>query len=115
MAEPMRAKLVNDALHMAIWKRKPAQGLLWHTDRGSQYVVRRALAGQQPETPAQIMTWLEAVAQGWNVDPTPFSWGGKRAVRRQRQREHHQSLGGSGPSFANSWPHKTTKLCLQAK
>jgi putative transposase len=37
MAEHMRAKLVNDALRMAIWKRKPAKGLLWHTDRGSQY------------------------------------------------------------------------------
>ena len=37
MAEHMRAKLVNDALCMAIWKRKPAKGLLWHTDRGSQY------------------------------------------------------------------------------
>ena len=22
---------------MAIWKRKPAPGLVWHTDRGSQY------------------------------------------------------------------------------
>jgi putative transposase len=37
MAEHMRAKLVNDALQMAIWKRKPSKGLLWHTDRGSQY------------------------------------------------------------------------------
>lgn len=37
MATHMRAKLVNDALTMAIWKRKPAKGLLWHTDRGSQY------------------------------------------------------------------------------
>lgn len=37
MAEHRRAKLVNDALLMAIWKRKPANGLLWHTDRGSQY------------------------------------------------------------------------------
>jgi transposase InsO family protein len=37
MAEHMRTKLVNDALIMAIWKRKPANGLLWHTDRGSQY------------------------------------------------------------------------------
>jgi putative transposase len=37
MAEHMRTKLVNDALLMAIWKRKPANGLLWHTDRGSQY------------------------------------------------------------------------------
>jgi len=37
MAERMKTKLVNDALMMAIWKRKPAKGLLWHTDRGSQY------------------------------------------------------------------------------
>lgn len=37
MSNNMQAKLVNDTLLMAIWKRKPAQGLIWHTDRGSQY------------------------------------------------------------------------------
>ncbi len=37
MAERMQARLINDALIMAIWKRKPAKGLIWHTDRGSQY------------------------------------------------------------------------------
>ena len=37
MSDNMQAKLVNDALLMAIWKRKPCRGLLWHTDRGSQY------------------------------------------------------------------------------
>jgi len=37
MAEQMKTTLVNDALIMAIWKRKPAKGLRWHTDRGSQY------------------------------------------------------------------------------
>ncbi|MGG7056419.1 IS3 family transposase [Nitrosomonas halophila] len=37
MAEHMRTKLVNDALMMAIWQRKPAKGLLWHSDRSSQY------------------------------------------------------------------------------
>ena len=35
--ERMKAALVNDALTVALWKRKPAKGLLWHTDRGSQY------------------------------------------------------------------------------
>ncbi len=35
MDKNMKAKLVNDALLMAIWKRKP--GLISHTDRGSQY------------------------------------------------------------------------------
>jgi len=33
----MTASLVNDALLMAIWARKPAKGLIWHSDRGSQY------------------------------------------------------------------------------
>jgi putative transposase len=33
----MRASLVNDALMMAVWCRKLKKGLLWLTDRGSQY------------------------------------------------------------------------------
>jgi putative transposase len=37
MNERMKASLVNNALLMAIWKRKPAKGLISHTDRGSQY------------------------------------------------------------------------------
>jgi transposase InsO family protein len=37
MREHMKAELVNDALLMALWKRKPNKGLIWHTDRGSQY------------------------------------------------------------------------------
>jgi transposase InsO family protein len=37
MDKTMKSPLVNDALRMALWKRKPRRGLLWHTDRGSQY------------------------------------------------------------------------------
>lgn len=37
MADHMKTKLINDALTMAIWKRKPKKGLIWHSDRGSQY------------------------------------------------------------------------------
>jgi transposase InsO family protein len=33
----MQTKLANDELLMAIWKRKPGKGLIWHTDRGSHY------------------------------------------------------------------------------
>jgi hypothetical protein len=57
---------------------------------------RRALAGQHPETPEQIIAWFEAVAQHWNRSPTPFEWGGKRQRRRQRQRDHRHRAGGSG-------------------
>jgi len=33
----MKASIVCDALRMAIWQRKPAPGLVVHSDRGSQY------------------------------------------------------------------------------
>lgn len=36
----MKADLVNKAVLMAIWKRKPARGLISHTDRGSQYASK---------------------------------------------------------------------------
>jgi DDE superfamily endonuclease len=60
-------------------------------------LVRRALAGQAPDSPDEIIDWLEATARGWNADPTPFEWAGKRRLRRQRSRQRHQhALGGSG-------------------
>ena len=59
-------------------------------------LVRRALAGQNLETPEQIIHWLEAVARAWNTDPTPFEWGGARSVRRTRSRNRRHALGGSG-------------------
>lgn len=37
MDSRMKAELVNNALLMAIWQRKPKADLIWHTDRGSQY------------------------------------------------------------------------------
>ena len=60
-------------------------------------LVRRALAGETPTSPGDIIEWLEATARGWNVDPTPFVWAGKRRLRRERSRQrHHHALGGSG-------------------
>jgi transposase len=57
---------------------------------------RRALAGQHPQSAAEVMEWLAATVRGWNAAPTPFEWGGKRAERRQRARERRHRLGGSG-------------------
>jgi hypothetical protein len=59
---------------------------------------RRALEGQHPQTPEEIIEWLEATTRGWNAEPTPFEWGGKRAARRtrSRQKRHQQALAGSG-------------------
>jgi putative transposase len=38
MADHMRAELVTDALQMALAQRRPAPGLIWHSDQGSQFV-----------------------------------------------------------------------------
>ncbi len=59
---------------------------------------RRALDGQHPQTPAEIIDWLEATARGWNRAPTPFIWGGKRHARRERAYHCCHALGGSGAS-----------------
>lgn len=62
------------------------------TESIQRILERRALDGQHPTSPEEIITWLEAAAQGWNREPTPFIWGGKRAARRVRQRQRRQAL-----------------------
>src|SRR5215210_5671506 len=57
---------------------------------------RRALDGQEPASPAEIMERFAAVARHWNAAPTPFVWGGKRAARRKRERDRRHAVGGSG-------------------
>lgn len=74
---------------------------------------RRALDGQHPTTPVEIIAWLETAAQSWNREPTPFVWGGKRAARRVRQRQRQQALqalGGSGACVHRSFRQRKTIL-----
>jgi hypothetical protein len=52
-------------------------------------IVRRALAGHHPQTPEEIMTWLDDTVAHWNAAPTPFVWDGKRRERRQRAKQRH--------------------------
>jgi hypothetical protein len=62
-------------------------------------IARRALSGQHPQTPEELITWLEDTVAAWNEDPTPFTWGGKRKERRDRARQRR--LGGSPAVVAN--------------
>ena len=41
MDRRMKARLVCEALTMALWRRRPSPGLIMHTDRGSQYCSHR--------------------------------------------------------------------------
>jgi transposase InsO family protein len=70
MADHMRTDLVCDALEMAIAQRKPAAGLKFHSDRGSQYtsetfreLLRQHHVVQSLSRPRQC--WDNAVAESW--------------------------------------------------
>lgn len=56
-------------------------------------LVRRALEGHHPQSQDDLIAWLNDTVAGWNADPTPFVWHGKRYERRQRARQRR--LGGS--------------------
>jgi len=64
-------------------------------------IVPRALAGQHPKNAQQIIDWLEQTVAGWNQNPTPFIWNGKRRGRRERARLRR--LGGSGASIVKGY------------
>jgi hypothetical protein len=85
-----------------------AQGILplytplsgsWLTMAASvqRILVPRALDGQHPTTPQEVIAALEETVAGWNTAPTPFVWAGKRRARRARARQRR--LGGSGAVF----------------
>ncbi len=70
MGSRMTASLVNSALLMAIWKRKPAKGLIFHSDRGSQYAsdsYQKTLSrhGVNPSMSRKGNCWDNAVAESF--------------------------------------------------
>jgi hypothetical protein len=108
---PLRMLLVMDNLkghktpEMVVWMF--ARGIMpLYTPLGGSWlnmaesiqriIKRRALECQHPQTPEQIIHLLEATVCGWNLEPTPFEWGGARAARRARSRQRQHTLGGSG-------------------
>jgi hypothetical protein len=64
-------------------------------------IVRRALAGQHPQSAQQVIDWLEQTVAGWNKHPTAFVWNGKR--RRRRERARLRRLGGSGAAIQHGY------------
>ena len=67
---------------------------------------RRALDGHHPRTPEEIIAWLEDAARGWNREPTPFVWGGRRRGRRERARQRRHAVGGSGACTPRPLPRR---------
>lgn len=54
-------------------------------------IVRRALDGQHPQSQEELIAWLDDTVAGWNANPTPFVWHGKRFERRQRARQRRRA------------------------
>jgi transposase len=90
--------LVAWLLERGVWPVFTPLGGSWlnWAESVQRILVRRALDGQHPTRAAEVREWLEQTVAGWNANPTPFAWGGKRAARRQRARERRYALGGSG-------------------
>jgi transposase len=69
---------------------------------------RRALDGQQPQSPGEIGAWFEQTARHWNRQPTPFVWSGKRRQRRRRPPGDGQHrLGGSAAHTRQPLPRSS--------
>ena len=117
MADHMRTSLVSAALQMAIGARRPGPGLIFHSDRGSQYTSAqyRALLSQHGmiqslSRPRQC--WDNAVAESWFATLKMElihrqSWATRAQVRRAtfefierfyNRSRIHSSLGYSSPA-----------------
>jgi putative transposase len=72
MRPHMQSSAVTDALRMAWSRRCPAPGLIFHSDRGSQYCThefQKALAGYQMESS------MSRKGDCWDNAPTERLWG----------------------------------------
>lgn len=90
MADHLRAELVVAALEMALWNRRPAPGLVHHSDRGSQYTSlafgqRCQRAGVLPSMGSRGDCYDNALAESF------FATLECELVRRTRWRTHAEA------------------------
>ncbi len=90
MQPHMQTSLVKDALLMACFRRKPAPGLIFHSDRGSQYCSR--------EFQDSLKEWgirgsMSRKGNCWDNAPTESLWGRltTACVHGQRFATHEQA------------------------
>ena len=122
MQAHMQSSLVTDALRMAWFRRAPDKGVIFHSDRGSQYCgheFQSALAGYK------MKSSMSRKGDCWDNAPTESFWGrlkvgrlyGRRFVTRRQamdevidwmtfynHRRIHSTLGYVSPmQFEKSW------------
>jgi transposase InsO family protein len=83
MKPHMRTELVTDALRMAWFRRHPAAGLIFHSDRGSQYCgheFQNALAGYG------MRSSMSRKGDCWDNAVTESLWGSLKVARLHGRR-----------------------------
>jgi putative transposase len=135
MADHLRTELVLDALTMALAARRPAAGLVHHSDRGCQYTAlafgrRLAEAGLVPSMSRTGDCWDNAVAESFFatlkrelVDrPDRAPWLTRAAARQAlfeyiegfyNRRRRHSALGYRSPA-AYEAAHRATPAAAVA-
>lgn len=117
MADHMRTSLITEALTMATTARRPAPGLIFHSDRGSQYTSREfsqqlATNGMVQSLSRRHQCWDNAVAESFFATlKTELiyrqAWPTRTVVRRAvfefievfyNRRRRHSSLGYCSPT-----------------
>jgi transposase InsO family protein len=74
----MRRDLVIDALRMAWFRRQPASGLIFHSDRGSQYCSREF---QDTLKGYGMRSSMSRKGDCWDNSPTESFWGSLKVGR----------------------------------
>lgn len=92
MSERMTAKLVCDALQMALWRRKRPHGVIVHSDRGSQYCsgdYQRLLRGSGLVCSMSKKgdCYDNAAMESWNHSLKVEAIHGERFVTRQAAKD----------------------------
>ena len=72
LQEHMQTSLVKDALAMAWWRRKPPTGVIFHSDRGSQYCSHEF---QTALAKWKVRSSMSRKGNCWDNAPTESFWG----------------------------------------
>lgn len=78
MQPHMQTSLVTDALRMAWFRRRPEPGLIFHSDRGSQYCSH---AFQQTLAEYDMQSSMSRKGNCWDNAPTESLWGSLKVGR----------------------------------
>ena len=78
MQPHMQASLVTDALRMAWFRRHPAAGLIFHSDRGSQYCSH---SFQDALASYGMLSSMSRKGNCWDNAPTESLWGSLKVGR----------------------------------